>query len=50
MQAILNFFGIGEVKQETKRVHTYRSVITEKGKYTKRDDGVEYFIDSDLLS
>jgi hypothetical protein len=49
MKSILNFFGISAT-QETKKVHTYRKAITSKGTYTKRDDGLEYFISSDLLN
>jgi hypothetical protein len=48
MKAILNFFGFS--KTETKVTHSYKSVTTEKGKYAKREDGLEYFISSDLLS
>jgi hypothetical protein len=47
MQTILNFFR----KQETtKKVHTYTKAVTESGVYAKREDGVEYFISSDLLN
>ena len=48
MKAILNFFGFA--KEETKKAHSYKKAITGKGVYTKRDDGLEFFISSDLLN
>jgi hypothetical protein len=48
MKAILNFFGFS--KEETKKAHSYKKAITAKGVYAKREDGLEYFISSDLLN
>jgi phosphoribosylpyrophosphate synthetase len=48
MKAILNFFGFA--KQEVKKAHSYRKAITAHGVYAKREDGLEYFIASDLLN
>lgn len=47
MKTLLTFFGFN--KAEVKKVHSYRKAITSKGVYTKRNDGLEYFISSDLL-
>jgi len=46
MKAILNFLGFK--KGESKKAHTYRTVRTSKGSYTRREDGLEFYI-SDLL-
>lgn len=48
MKAILNFFGFS--KAEIKKAHSYRKVATDNGSYYKREDGLKFFISSDLLS
>jgi len=48
MKALLNFFGFA--KTETKKAHSYKKAYTTNGVYAKREDGLEYFISSDLLN
>ena len=48
MKTILNFF-FG-TKTATKTAHSYKKAVTAKGVYAKREDGLEYFISSDLLN
>jgi len=47
MKTFLNFLGFSKT-EETKKVHSYKKVVTEEGSYYKREDGLEFFVSSDL--